>query len=369
MSTFIIAEAGVNHNGSFDLAHRLVEEAAAAKADAVKFQTYKTKNLASKNAQKADYQKTVTGSDTSQFEMLKTLELDFIAFKQLKTLCDSLRIEFLSTAFDLESLNFLKDEVGVSRLKISSGDLTNAPLLLEHAKSGLDIILSTGMATLGEIEQSLGVLAFGYLNSKEPPSREAFEQAFLSAEGDALLRKKVTLLHCTTEYPAPFREINLNAMISLKETFKMKVGYSDHTTGTHIPVAAAALGAEVIEKHFTLDKNLHGPDHIASLDPGELRKMISDIHDIEQAMGSGVKRPSPSEIRNRKVARRSLVALMPIQKGDLFKAENIGCKRPGNSASPINFWQIIGQVAPKDYLEDEAIELSLLPDAQSLNRT
>lgn len=352
MKVFIIAEAGVNHNGSPQLAAELVKAAAQAGADAVKFQTFKAERIASRHAQKANYQSRLTDPG-SQREMLRKLELSETHLAHLSDLCGHIGIEFLSTPFDHESVDVLTG-IGVKRLKISSGDLTNAPLLLKAASTGLPVILSTGMARIDEIANALGVLAFGYLK-KDNPSKKSFEKARLSAEGQTALQDKVVLLHCTTEYPAPLEDVNLRAMETLAVEFGLPVGYSDHTPGTAVPVAAAALGACVIEKHFTISRDLPGPDQRASLEPSELKSMIEAIREVEEALGSPVKAPAPSEKKNMPAARRSLVALRPVRKGELFSRENLGVKRPGTGLSPLEFWDYLGKPAERDYEEDELI--------------
>jgi N-acetylneuraminate synthase len=302
--TLIIAEAGVNHNGDEKLAFELVDAAYKAGADIVKFQTFKAKNLVTAEAEQADYQVTNTQKKESQLAMLSRLELSYDAHHQLVKYCKSLGIEFLSTAFDSESLDFLVHDLGLTRLKIPSGEITNAPLVLEHAQTGCDLIVSTGMATLSEIEAVLGVIAFGYTAEKgAKPSELAFQQAYASEEGQRALKAKVTILHCTTEYPAPMREINLKAMDTLGRAFELPAGYSDHSQGITIPIAAVARGAVLIEKHFTLSNQMEGPDHKASLEPNELAAMVQGIREVECALGSGVKAPTVSEVKNKAVAR------------------------------------------------------------------
>ncbi|MGN7469341.1 N-acetylneuraminate synthase [Brevibacillus sp. SAFN-007a] len=354
--TFIIAEAGVNHNGSLELAKELVYQAAVAGADAVKFQTFKAKNIISKYAEKADYQKKTTGTQESQLEMVEKLEMTADMHEELVAHCKTFGIKFLSTPFDLESIELLAKRIGVDQLKLPSGEITNAPLLLKAAMTGLPLILSTGMSTLGEIEKALGVLAFGYVHSDQPPSIQAFQRAFASVEGQRALQQKVSLLHCTTEYPAPFADVNLKAMDTLVTAFGLPVGLSDHTEGIAVPIAAVARGAIIIEKHFTLDKNLPGPDHKASLEPQELKQMIESIRQIELALGTNLKLPTPSELKNKLVARKSLVAARSIKKGEPFTKENLTAKRPGKGIAPMFFWEMIGKRATKDYQPDEVIE-------------
>jgi N-acetylneuraminate synthase len=355
---YIIAEAGVNHNGSREMAFRLVDVAVRAGADAVKFQTFKAENLVTKSAQKASYQRQTTDGDESQFSMLKQLELTHEIHHELVGYCQDKGIDFLSTAFDSESLNFLVKDIGLKRLKISSGEITNGPLLLEHALTGCDLILSTGMATLAEVEEALAVITFGLLNAYNAhvdPSRIAFQKAFLSKEGKQLLKEKVTLLHCTTEYPVLPNEINLNAILTMRNAFGLSIGYSDHSEGITIPIAATAFGATLIEKHFTLDKSLPGPDHKASLEPDELKTMVDAIRTVEVAMGNGKKQPMPSELKNIEVVRKSLVATSTINVGDRFTVNNVGIKRPGLGTDPRSYWDIIDTISSKKYEIDDFI--------------
>ena len=355
-AVFIIAEAGVNHNGSIEMAKKLIDVAADADAgaDAVKFQTFKAEKVISKHAPKAVYQKKTTAEAESQLEMVKKLELDEKAHRDLIRHCKKRKIEFLSTPFDYDSIDLLV-RLKLSRLKIPSGEITNGPYLLHIARTEKPVILSTGMSTLGEIETALGVLAFGYVTPKARPSLKAFQDAFCSEQGKQALEEKVTLLHCTTEYPAPFDEVNLRAMKTMRIAFGLPVGLSDHTPGIAVPIAAVALGASVIEKHFTLDRNLPGPDHKASLEPDELKAMVMAIRNVEAAMGRGRKVPTFSEIKNRDIARKSLVAAKPICKGEAFSAANIATKRPGNGISPMQYWELIVEKAKIDYEIDEAI--------------
>ena len=351
----IIAEAGVNHNGSLERALQLIDVAAAAGANVVKFQTFKSEAVISRFAVKAAYQVKTTGGDESQLEMVKKLELDAAAHKALVAHCVKRSVQFLSTPFDLESLDFLVDQLNVQKIKIPSGEITNGPLLLKAAQTGRPIILSTGMCTLGEIETALSVLSFGYMRIGGSPSLAAFEQAYYSPEARTALQKNVTLLHCTTEYPAPFAEVNLRAMETLRQAFGLPVGYSDHTEGIAIPVAAVSRGATVVEKHFTLDRNLPGPDHKASLEPTELAAMVAAIRQVEQALGDGIKIPSASELKNEPIARKSLVAAHAIRTGEVFSEENLTTKRPGNGASPMDYWTYLGKLATRDYGEDETL--------------
>lgn len=354
--TLIIAEAGVNHNGDVKLAFELVNAAHAAGADIVKFQTFKAKNLVTEQAFQAAYQVTNTGKQESQLAMLSRLELSWEAHHALIKHCEELGIEFLSTAFDSESLSFLVNELGIKRLKLPSGELTNAPLVLEHARTGCDIIISTGMATLAEIESALGVIAFGYTAAKDAkPGIEAFQNAYSSVEGQKALKEKVVVLHCTTEYPAPMGEINLRVIDTLRQAFDLPSGYSDHSEGIIIPVAAVARGAVVIEKHFTLDKNMEGPDHKASLEPEELTNMVKAIRQVEEALGHSIKTPTISEIKNKSVARKSLVAAKSIAVGESFDPDNITIKRPGTGMSPYLFWDIQNKTASNNYESGDII--------------
>ncbi len=350
----VIAEAGVNHNGDLDLAIRLVESAVKAGADIVKFQTFRAESLATGKAGKAAYQARNDSSQETQLEMLRRLELSTAAHQVLISACQQYGITFLSTPFDHTSLRFLVDELGLSTLKFSSGDLTNGPLLLEGARRAQQIILSTGMASLGEVEEALAVLAFGYVaDAQDTPSRGAFAAAYASAEGREVLRNRVRLLHCTTEYPAPAADVNLRAMQTLHHAFRLTVGYSDHTEGIAVPIAAVALGARVIEKHFTLDRRLPGPDHMASLESEDLTRMVHAIREVELAMGDGIKTPRPSEQANMSVARKSLVAAKPIHQGEPFTKDNVAVLRPGDGRSPMGYWDVLGETAAHDYMEHD----------------
>jgi N-acetylneuraminate synthase len=354
--TFIIAEAGVNHNGSLETAIQLVDAAADGKADAVKFQSFKAKNIVSVNAPKAEYQNQNMGNSISQFEMLKKLELSAEDHFTIAEHCKHRNIEFMSTPFDFENADLL-EKVGVLCYKIGSGDVTNAPLLLKVAQKKLPIILSTGMCSLQEVELALGVIAYGYMDSSNSPSEEIFKASFESEEGKLNLKERVTLLHCTTEYPAPLSEVNLRAMVTLSKHFGLKVGFSDHTLGIIAPLAAVALGASIIEKHITLDKNLIGPDHKASLTPQEFSEMVEGIRKVEMSLGSGQKAATKSEIQNLNVARRSLVADAIIKEGDLFCIDNLAVKRPGTGISPFKYWNLLGQKSKKNYEADDLILL------------
>lgn len=354
--TLIIAEAGVNHNGNPELARELIKAASDAGADIVKFQTFKADKLVTKEAQQANYQTENTGKKESQYDMLKRLELPPELHYELVTYCNKLGIEFLSTAFDDESLNFLVNDLGLKRLKVPSGEITNAPFLLAHARTQCDLVVSTGMATLAEIQTALAIIAFGYLDkTTEKPALTDFEAAYASSEGQRVLQDKVTILHCTTEYPAPFDEINLNAMDTIHQAFKLPVGYSDHSDGIIIPIAAAAKGARIIEKHFTLDRHLEGPDHKASLEPEQLKQMVTSIRTVEKALGDGIKRPTKSEINNKPIARRSLVATRRLKAGQVITKEDIAVKRPGGGLAPIYYWHIQGKICKQNYEAGELI--------------
>ena len=330
---FIIAEAGVNHNGSLELAKKLIDVAAEAGADAAKFQTFRADKLVSKSAQKAEYQKQTTSVDESQFEMIKKLELDENAHRELIRHCKEKQIMFLSTPFDHDSIEMLNN-FGMPIFKIPSGEITNLPYLRHIGRLGKEVILSTGMADLGEIEDALDVLMH-----------------------EGVTKEKITVLHATTEYPCPIEEVNLRAMQTIRAAFGVKVGYSDHTQGIEVPIAAVALGACMIEKHFTLDRTMEGPDHKASLEPGELKAMVQAIRHISQALGNGIKKPSKSEEKNMAIARKSIVAIQPIKLGEPFNTDNISVKRPGNGISPMRWDEVLGKNARRDFALDELIEI------------
>ena len=356
-NTFVIAEAGVNHNGDLKQALELVRIAASAGADAVKFQTFKAELIASKHAERADYQNRNIGDDGSQLSMLKSLELSDDDHHVLASASKKLNIEFMSTPFDERSVDFLGRDIGVQRIKIGSGELTNAPLLMKIASAGLPAILSTGMASIAEIELALGVLAFGYLGQNNVmPSISNFYSAFLDSQGKALLKKYVTLLHCTSDYPAEPNTINLRAMDHLEAAFALPVGLSDHSQGISVAVAAVARGAKVIEKHFTLNCESKGPDHRASLEPKQLHEMCNAIRTVELSLGSGVKEPNAIEYKTAMVARKSLVALCNVARGELFSDKNLGVKRPGSGISPAEYWSYLGQPSERDYSSDELIQ-------------
>ena len=330
--TTIIAEVGVNHNGSIDRAKEMIDVAVKAGVDIVKFQTFTADSIVSKGAEKADYQKEMTSMSESQHEMIKKLELDKKAHIELIAHCDQERIEFLSSPFDHKSIDLLSD-LGLKRFKIPSGEITNLPYLQYIGKQGKSIILSTGMATLKEIRDALNIL-----------------------QESGTHKSQITVLHCNTEYPTPMKDVNLKAMLTIKDKLDVAVGYSDHTLGIEIPVAAVALGASVIEKHFTLDRTLFGPDHHASIEPDELKAMVQSIRNIEKAMGNGVKTPSPSEMKNLPIVRKSIVAKKQIMKGEQFSEKNLTTKRPGTGISPMKWDLYIGKLSNKEYQSEEPIQ-------------
>jgi N-acetylneuraminate synthase len=334
MKTLIIAEAGVNHNGDINLAKKLIIAAASAGADLVKFQTFSAKNLVLTSAPKAEYQKRTTPNTESQFDMIQKLELSRDDHKVLIEECNRVGIGFLSTAFDLESFDLLTELGCIEKIKIASGEITNLPLLRYMSRLNKPLYLSTGMATVQEIKAAI----------------EAIEKA-------GTQRNLITVLHCTTEYPAPMEDINLNAILAMRSMFGLQVGYSDHTLGIEVPIAAVALGASVIEKHFTLNRDMPGPDHKASLEPDELSSMIKSIRNIEIALGDGVKKPSIGELKNKLIARKSIVASREIKLGELFTEKNITTKRPGTGISPMCWDEIIGKVAHRNFFVDEMIEI------------
>lgn len=329
--TIIIAEAGVNHNGDIKLAKRLVDEAKLAGADIIKFQTFISDKVVSKNAEKAEYQKNNLKKEENQLEMVRKLELSFEEFEKIYAYCKEKDIKFMSTAFDFDSIEFL-DKIGMDIWKVPSGEITNLPYLIKIANLHKPVILSTGMSSMEEIRKCIQIL-------KENGSGE------------------ITVLHCTTEYPAPFQDVNLKAMITIKDEFGVKVGYSDHTLGIEVPIAAVALGATVIEKHFTLDRNMEGPDHKSSLEPPELENMVDCIRNVELALGDGIKQPAESEKKNLAIVRKSIVANKNIKAGEVFTKENITVKRPGNGISPMQWFDVLGKVASRDFEEDELIEI------------
>lgn len=328
---FIIAEAGVNHNGDLELAKQLVDKAVECGVDAIKFQTFISEKVVSKHASKAEYQSKNTSESESQLEMVKKLEISFDDFKKLHAYCNLKGIEFLSTAFDFDSIDFL-NSLGMTQWKIPSGEITNLPYLIKTAKINKPIILSTGMSTMEDIRAALQVL-------EENGARQ------------------ITVLHCTTEYPTPYEDVNLTAMRTIHTEFGVPVGYSDHTKGIEIPIAAVVMGATVIEKHFTLDRNMEGPDHKASIEPEELKAMVRSIRNVETAIGTGEKKPAHSELKNMAIARKSIVANRRIEKGEIFTEENLTVKRPGSGLSPMKWFEVLGKPAIRDFEEDELIEI------------
>tara|TARA_Y100001954_G_scaffold239051_1_gene310614 strand:+ start:1031 stop:2038 length:1008 start_codon:yes stop_codon:yes gene_type:complete len=332
--TIVIAEAGVNHNGDIETAKRLIDVAAEAGVDYVKFQTFKANKIVTKQAERADYQNKNTKNSDTQLEMLKKLELSEDSHHELMNYCNQKRIKFLSTGFDLDSLEFLSS-LGIRLAKIPSGEITNYPYLRKVAQLYSKVILSTGMSNMNEINKALAtLLEFG------------------------LKKENITILHCNSEYPTVMSDVNLKAMLHIKSELDVKIGYSDHTLGIEVPIAAVALGARVIEKHFTLDRNLAGPDHRASLEPNELKSMVKSIRNIEIALsGSKIKEPSKSELNNKKIIRKSIVAIRPISKGEIFSDYNIGTKRPGNGISPMKWESVVGQVSKYNFNKDELIRL------------
>jgi len=331
--TYIIAEAGVNHNGDITMAKELIRSGFESGADAVKFQSFIATEEVSIFAEKAEYQKQTTNPSENQLEMIQELEFGYSQHLELLASAESIGIEFLSSPFDIPSLMMLHS-MGLKKIKIPSGEITNLPYLRKLGALEWDVILSTGMSTLGEIETALEVL-----------------------EAAGTSRTQITVLHCNTEYPTPMQDVNLRAMCSIRDAFGVAVGYSDHTAGIQVPIAAVASGATVIEKHLTLDRNLPGPDHKASLEPDEFAAMVRAIRNIEQAMGDGIKRSSPSEAKNKPIARKSLVAAKPIHAGEQFTAENVTAKRPGNGISPMRWDEVMSRVAARDFAVDELISL------------
>ena len=353
--TFVIAEAGVNHNGSIELALRLIDVAAEAGADAVKFQTFKAERLVTASALKAEYQLRNTQRSESQLDMLQKLELSPDDHQVLSQHCRQRGIRFMSTPFDVQSLELVAT-LDMPAIKIASGDITCAPLLLHAARLRRPLIVSTGMSNLAEIEQALGVVAFGLTSDREPTGQHDFDRAYRSIEGQSAIKQYVTLLHCVTQYPAPPEAVHLRAMDTMAAAFGLPVGYSDHTSGIEVALAAVARGASMIEKHFTLDRSLPGPDHAASLEPEQLTLLIHSIRIIEQALGSGLKAAVPQEVDNRVIARRSVVAARTIRKGERLTSDMLTCKRPGSGVSPMEMWSLIDRPASRDFAIDDLIE-------------
>ncbi len=354
--TIVIAEAGVNHNGSESLARQLIDAAVEAGADFVKFQTFKATEISGQNAPLAEYQAAALKEDNSQLKMLQKLEISYEMHRNLQNYCRQKNISFISTAFDCESLRFLNEDLQIDLIKIPSGELFNPLLLIDAGRTGKPVVLSTGMASLGDVETALGVLAFGMLKSPNKPGNKAFKEAFVSAEGQKLLKERVRLLHCVTEYPAAFADLNLRVLDTMHMAFGLEVGLSDHSPGINMAIAAVARGATMIEKHFTIDRNLPGPDHQASLEPHELAEMIRGIREVELALGSGRKIPNPAELKIADVARRSLVAAADIAAGEAFSSDNVGLKRPGTGLSPMQYFEILGKKAPRCFKKGEMLE-------------
>lgn len=354
----IIAEAGVNHNGDPELAAELIRASAKAGADIVKFQTFKADKLVTRKAVQANYQQRNLGSsgETSQFGMLRKLELDFALFHDLKAECTLNGVRFLSTPFDVDSARYLVDSLGETLVKIGSGDFDNYPLLITLARCGVDIILSTGMSTLGEVEISLGALAFGYLApAGEKPSVEAFMAAFGAPEARNVLAEKVTVLHCTTEYPAPAESLNLRVIPMIARAFGVRTGFSDHSQGHEAAIAAMVLGSTILEKHITLDRSMPGPDHKASMEPAEFEQMVDALRKTQFALGDGIKRMMHSEAANKSVARKSPVAARSIRAGEVFSENNVILKRALGGAPAGHYYRLLGQICPSDLDADDVI--------------
>jgi len=350
----VIAEAGVNHNGDISLAYKLIDAAADAGADIVKFQSFRAEALVTPSARKADYQMNRTGGDQSQYEMLKALELSARDHQQLISHCRTRDIEFLSTPFDFQSLRLLED-LNVPKLKIGSGDMSNAPLVHACAKTGKNLILSTGMASLEEVEEILGVAAHGFIGT-DLPSPAAFKSIYASNQGRAILEEKVVVMHCTTAYPTPLTDINLAAMETMRDRLPTPIGFSDHSDGIHVSVGAAARGAVMIEKHLTLDCTMPGPDHQASLEPNQFKEMTRGIRAVVAAIGSAKKIPTESERANMAVVRKSLVAACTIAEGETFTDANVTLKRPGDGLEPMRYWDLLGRKADRNYQPNEIIQ-------------
>lgn len=354
-STLIIAEAGVNHNGDLTMALELVDKAAEAGADYVKFQTFKATKLASANAKKASYQTRTTDEAESQLAMLQRLELSVGDHETIMARCVEKGVRFLSTPFDLDSLALLTETFALPEIKLGSGELTNAPLLLAAGRSGVRIILSTGMGSLAEVEEALGVLAFAMCSEGDPKGRADFAEVLLDPAVWTVLAERVTLLHCTTEYPAAVEDTNLRAMETMRRAFGLKVGYSDHTVGEAVSIAAVALGASVLEKHFTLNRTLPGPDHAASLEPNELVSLVRGVRMVERALGTGIKQPGAAEVANRAVVRKSLLAARDLPEGHVLTRDDIVVKRPGDGMSPMALWAMVGRVTTRAVTKGEAL--------------
>ena len=356
-NVFVIAEIGVNHNGEIDAALEMTERAAAAGANAVKFQTFESSALVTPGTESARYQKENIGSAHDQLSMLRGLELKQSDYRLLQKRCWNFGVEFMSTAFDFGSLEFLIHELGVERLKIGSGEITNGPFLLAHSQTGRSIVLSTGMANLEDVSRALAVLAFGFLENGIPDEL-AIQEVFDSTEGQDVLQKKVTLLQCTTQYPAPLEDANLRAMVSMRKQYRLNVGYSDHTLGTTASIVAVSLGATIIEKHFTLDRSLPGPDQKASIEPKEFQELVRTIRNVEACLGDGIKSVQLSESENIGIARKSIVAATNIRKGEILTVANLAFKRPGYGISPMEYWDILGSAAEMNFQKGDLITRS-----------
>ena len=358
MSVKVVAEVGVNHNGDLEIAKKLITEAVDCEVDFVKFQTFRAESLVTKDANLAEYQNNNISKKINQLEMLKQYELSFSDFICLADFAKSKKVGFLTTAFDNESLNFILNNLDVDFLKISSGDLTNSPFLLNHAVSGKNLVISTGMATVKDVELALSVVAFGYISgNRDKPSSKAFQEAYKSREGKEALSQKVTLLQCTSEYPVDYNEVNLLAMGSLRDKFGVNVGFSDHSRGLEASIASVALGASIVEKHFTLDVDMIGPDHKASLVPKEFYSLTKSIRNVEKALGTGMKVVQPSEKKNIEASRKSIVAKTYIEKGTLLSSDNLAIKRTKPGLSPIKYWNVIGKKAKKNFQIGEIISV------------
>ena len=356
-NVLIIAEIGVNHNGSLELARELIDAAAKAGVDIVKFQGFSAGKLASESAPKANYQTRSTGQQESQLEMLRKLELSEEDFLSLAEYSAKKKLEFMLTPLDVDYVNFIDTKLNSKQIKLGSGALTNGPLLLASARTLRPVILSTGLSTLQDIENALQLMVFGYLTPEEKiPTASLLEGITNDTYAQTLLKDNVSLLHCTSEYPAPRGEVNLNAMRTLSDTFGLTVGYSDHTEGIDVSIMAACAGAKIIEKHMTLDCSLEGPDHSASIEPAEMQSLVRGVRDVERVLGSANKEPTASEIQNANIVRQSLTVSRAIKKGDKFSSDNLTVKRPGHGISPMKYWDWIGRIAERDYAPDEVIE-------------
>ncbi len=356
MSVYIIAEAGVNHNGSMDMAFELIKAACECKADAIKFQTFKTNKLVTNNARKAKYQDENDSTSSTQAEMLKQLELTDEQFIELSKECKRQGIDFLTTCFDSESLDIIYNRVNPKQLKIGSGDLTNLPLIIDHARTGRDIIISTGMATMADVEDALAALAFGYLEkSGMPQGYNWLKLNYFTEEKISKVRDKITILHCVTDYPAQPKDLNLDAIRQMRDVYKINVGYSDHSLGIEACCAAVALGATCLEKHITLDQSLPGPDHKASASPQEFKALVDAVRNLEKALVPRIKAPTYRERANLEVARKYLVAARPITKGECFTSENIEIKRSEIGIAPRHYWEILGKPAMRNFSPGDSI--------------